>query len=418
MDKEKIRQDTIAKYKEYVNPSLARIYKISGTDKLEIKARGAKIYDHSGKKYIDCLGGYGVFNVGHRHPKVISAVREQLRSIPLTSKVFLNKPLADLSEALAQITPGNLKYSFICNSGTEAVEGALKLARVYTGKEKVISGVNAFHGKTLGSLSASGREVYKKPFEPLLKGFINVPFNDISVLEKTIDEDTAAIILEPVQGEGGVIVPDYDYIPQVRKLCTKKNILLILDEVQTGLGRTGKMFACEHFKVVPDIMTLAKALGGGIMPAGAFIATEEVWKPFLQNPLLHTSTFGGNPLACAAALATIKIIKEERLDKQAEEKGSYILEKLIELQGSYPEIIQHVRGLGLLIGIELTKEGLGGIILPEMIKRGVLIAYTLNNPKVIRLEPPLVISYNEIDEVLIALEETLEVAKKFAAEID
>lgn len=404
---EEIRLQTFEKYKKHINPSLARLFKMTGCDRVEWKSRGSIIQDMQGNKFIDCLGSYGVFNAGHSHPKVIAAVRDQLRRMPLASKVFLNKPMADLAERLAQITPGDLQYSFICNSGTEAVEGAIKLAKAYTKRAKVVSCTNAFHGKTLGALSASGRDIYKQPFQPLLPEFVQVPFNDLAAAENEVDEKTAAVIIEPVQGEGGVVVPDPDYLPSVEALCRKNGAVLILDEVQTGFGRCGELFACEHFKVQPDILVLAKALGGGVMPIGAFVAKPEVWQPFIPNPLLHTTTFGGNPLACAAALASIDVIIKEKLPEKAKQKGSYFLQKFSSLQKEHPEVIRSVRGLGLLIGMELTREAFGGILLPEMIKRRVLIAYTLNNPKVIRFEPPLTITDREKETVLTAFKESL-----------
>lgn len=415
---ELIRKEVVEKYRKYVNPSLARLFKITGCDLVEYKSRGIYITDIKGRKFIDCLGGYGVFNVGHSHPKVLQAVREQLRKIPLSSKILLNKPLADLSEILAEITPGDLQYSFFANSGTEAVEGAIKLAKLYNKRKKIISCINSFHGKTLGSLSASGREIYKKPFEPLLPNFIQIPFADIKAMEEEIDEETSAVIVEPIQGEGGIVIPQPGYLSELKKICEKKGTLLILDEVQTGLGRCGKMFACEHDKVVPDILCLAKALGGGVMPAGAFVSSEKIWKVMLPNPLIHTSTFGGNPLACAAAIAGIKVIKEEGLVENSKELGSYFLKCLNELKEEYPEVIYDVRGRGLLIGVELKKEGLGGVILPEMIKRNILIAYTLNNPKVIRFEPPLIIKKEEIDLVLSAFRESLTKARGIVDKIE
>lgn len=417
MKPQEIKDKTLEKYKKYINPSLARLLKMMGADRVEGKARGAKIWDLEGRRFIDCLGSYGVFNAGWCHPKIVSAVREQLRKMPLTSKVFLNKPLADLSALLAEITPGDLQYSFICNSGAEAVEGALKLARLYTRRTKIISSYNAFHGKTLGALSVSGRKIYKEPFEPLIPDCVQIPFGDISALQKEMDKNTAAVILEPIQGEGGIIIPEPDFLKEVKEICKKNNSLLILDEVQTGMGRCGEMFACEYFKVVPDIICMAKALGGGIMPIGAFTSSEKIWKALLPNPLLHTSTFGGNPLACAAAIAAIEVIREENLPQRAKEMGSYLLSRLQELEEDYPEVIFQIRGLGLLIGIELTKEGLGGVLLPEMIKQGVLVAYTLNNPKVIRLEPPLNISKKEIDYVLSSLNKALSKAKILAEKI-
>lgn len=415
---EDLKKETLEKYRKYVNPSLARLFKITGCDLIEYKARGIYVIDANGRKFIDCLGGYGTFNLGHSHPEVIRAVRDQLRKMPLSSKIFLNKPLADLSELLAEITPGDLQYSFLSNSGAEAIEGAIKLAKLYTARKKIISCINSFHGKTLGALSASGRDIYKKPFEPLLPGFVQVPFDDIEAMEKEIDSDTSAVIIEPIQGEGGVIIPKVGYLSELKKLCEKNGAILILDEVQTGLGRCGDMFACEYEKVTPDILCLAKSLGGGVLPIGAFISSEKIWKAMLPNPLIHTSTFGGNPLACAAAIAAIKVIKKENLVENAKEVGSYFLRGLTELKREYPEIIADVRGRGLMLGVELTKEGLGGVILPEMIKRNVLIAYTLNNPKVIRFEPPLIIKKKEVDTVLSAFQESLKKAKEIVEKIE
>lgn len=412
---EEITRETLAKYKEYYNPSLARLLKFSGYDRVEWQAAGAVVYDITGKEFIDCGGGYGVFNLGHRHPKVVQAVKEQLDKMPLSPKVFLCQPLADLAELLAKVTPGELKYSFFCNSGAEAVEGAIKLARLSSGKTEIIATINAFHGKTLGALTASGRDVYKTAFKPLVGGIIHVPFGDADAVRAAITDKTAAVILEPIQGEGGIVVPPDDYLPRLRQICDETETLLILDEVQTGLGRTGKMFASEHWGIAPDIMTLGKALGGGVMPIGAFVGTAEVWKAFLHNPLIHTSTFGGNPLACAAARAAIEVTVEEKLFQRASELGEYLIGQLRDLQSQYPQYIAQVRGMGLMIGVELADEGLGGIIIPQMVKDGITAIYTLNNPKVIRFEPPLVITRAQLDAVVRGFERALnEVATKYS----
>ena len=313
--------ETISNYEQFINPSVAKLFRLMGLSTIEWTALGSIITDSDGKEYIDCLGGYGVFSLGHRHPVVLAAVKEQLERMPLSSKVFFSKPLADAAANLARVTPGNLQYSFFGNSGAEAVEGALKLARIATGRKKVIAANNSFHGKSMGALSATGRDLFRDPFLPLLEQFFHVSFGDSAALAAVLDETTAAVILEPVQGEGGIIVPPDDYLPAVRKLCDSYGTLLICDEVQTGLGRTGAMFAVDHYHVVPDIMTVAKALGGGIMPVGAFIATEKVWQPYIESPFLHTSTFGGNPLAAAAAVAAIRVIEQEGLAEQSAEKG-------------------------------------------------------------------------------------------------
>lgn len=410
MDKNFIVSDTIEKYEKYINPAVARLFRFMGLATIEWEAEGTIIRDIDGKEYIDCLGGYGVFSLGHRHPKVVEAVKRQLDTMPLSSKVLFDKPMADLASMLADVTPGDLQYSFFVNSGTEAVEGALKLARVHTGRTKLISTVNSFHGKTLGALSATGRDMFRDPFQPLLSGFSHVPFNDIEAMKKEIDEETAAVIVEPVQGEGGIIVPSDDYLPILRQLCDENGALLICDEVQTGLGRTGKMFAVDHYGVVPDIITTAKALGGGVMPIGAFTAKAAVWEKYITSPFLHTSTFGGNPLACAAAIATLQILKEENLVERSNEIGNYFKAKLESIGSSYRDVIKEVRGKGLMIGIELTKEGIGGLLMSELVNNGVLVAYTLNNPKVIRIEPPLIISRDQVDTVLKVIADAIEKA--------
>lgn len=402
------QESILEKYERYINPGMARLLRIMGLASVEDEARGARVRDTDGHTYIDCIGGYGTFSFGHRHPRIVEAVVAQLYRMPLSTKLLLNQPMADLAERLAQLTPGDLQMSFFCNSGAEAVEGALKLARLATGRRKIVSALNAFHGKTLGALSASGKEVYRDPFLPLLDGFVHVPFGDAGLLAQMVDEETAAVILEPIQGEGGIIVPPPGYLQQVREICDEKGALLILDEVQTGLGRTGKRFACEHEGVVPDILCLAKALGGGVMPIGAFVARPHLYKQYELAPLLHTSTFGGNPLACAAASAALDVLVEERLDEQAALKGEYLITKLLDLQERYPGTIREVRGRGLMIGLEFASDELGGLILSELIAGGVLTAFTLNNLQVTRIEPPLTIERPELDQLVAVLETALQ----------
>lgn len=410
MEKERVVEETIEKYEKYINPAVARLFRFMGLSAIEQQADGVVITDNDGKEYIDCLGGYGVFSLGHRHPRVVEAVKAQIDSMPMSSKVLFNKPMADLAEIMAKITPGDLQYSFFGNSGTEAVEGALKLARAHTGRNKIISTVNSFHGKTLGALSATGRDLFRDPFQPLLSGFTHAPFGDAAAIAEIIDRDTAAVIVEPIQGEGGIIVPPDEYLPYLRQLCDRHGALLICDEVQTGLGRTGKMFACDHYGITPDIITTAKALGGGVMPIGAFTARPQIFAEYITSPFLHTSTFGGNPLACAAAVEAITVIHEENLVEKAAVKGQYFMERLTAVADQFPGVIREVRGKGLMIGVELTKEGIGGLLMSELINKGVLVAYTLNNPKVIRIEPPLIISEEAIDQVMVAFAYAIEQA--------
>lgn len=411
VDVEQLVEETIEKYTNYVNPSLANLMRFAGFGDVEKCARGMIVQDYSGNEYIDCLGGYGVFSLGHSHPDVIAAVKEQLDLMPLSSKIFFGKPLADLAELLAKVAPGRLQYSFLCNSGAEAVEGALKAARMHTKRSEFISTVGGFHGKSFGALSATGREVFKEPFQPLISGFTHVPFNDVDAVESAITPNTAAIIVEPIQGEGGIRVPSDDYFPRLREICNKHDILLIVDEVQTGFGRTGKMFASEHWGVEPDIMTVAKALGGGVMPIGAFMGTPEVWESvFRENPLIHTSTFGGNPLACRAGIAAINATIREDLPRRAAKMGDIMIRGLKEVLVKHPKALSEVRGVGLLIGVEFTHEDIAELVIAGLAKRGVVAAYTLNNPKVIRFEPPLIITEDQVQKVLGVFDESVEEA--------
>jgi len=416
-DKKLFVEETVEKYTRFINPGLVRLFKFANFNTVEWKGKGAKVWDIFGNQYIDCIGGFGVFNVGRNHPRVVEAVKRQLDYLPLSTRTLFNRQQADLAEMLAQITPGELQYSFFCNSGAEAVEGAIKLARFYTGRKKLVSALGGFHGKTMGALSVSGREVYKKPFEPLLPETYQVPFGDVEAMAQAVDEQTAAVILEPIQGEGGIILPPPDYLSEVRKICDARGALLILDEVQTGLGRTGAMFACEHYGVVPDILALAKGLGGGVLPLGAFMSTPQIWTVFEDNPFIHSSTLGGNPLSCAAGIETLKVLQEEEIPQQAARKGEYLLSALQGLAIQFAPLIKEVRGKGLLVGVEFFDSDVASLLAMEMAQRRVLVAYTLNNPKVIRLEPPLVITKEELDLVLEVFEASLKSVQGILEEI-
>ncbi len=393
-------EETIAKYERYINPAQAKLFRFMGLGSVENSAEGWIITDSEGKEFIDCLGGYGMFALGHRNPRIVEAVERELHKMPMCGKVLFNRPMADLAEALAEITPGDIQYSFFVNSGTEAVEGCLKLARLATGRSGFVAAENGFHGKTMGSLTATGRDLYRTPFQPLLQGFTHVPYNDVAALAAAVTEDTAAVILEPVQGEGGIIVPDDGYLRKAREICVAKGALLIADEVQTGIGRTGKWFGSEHDGATPDLIACAKALGGGIMPIGAICGTPSVWHGLIEAPFLHTSTFGGNQLACAAGVATIKYICEENLLQRSSAVGKYMKEGLEKIAAEFPNVISEVRGRGMMLGLELTKEGAGGMLMSLMIDKSVIVAYTLNNPRVIRMEPPLIMPVSVVDIVL------------------
>ncbi len=357
-----------------------------------VRAKGVKIWDFDGKEYIDCVSGIAVLNVGHRHPRILKVLKEQAEQLMHISNHFYIEQQAKASEYLAKIAPKPLEKTFWGNSGTEAVEAALKLAIKYTGKHEFIAAQGSFHGRTMGALATTWNEHYRAPYAPFGINAKFVPFNDLQAIKEAVSKETAGIILEPVQGQGGVNIPSNGYLEAVRELCDEKEILLIFDEVQTGFGRTGKLWAGEHWNVAPDIMPLAKALGGGIS-SGACIAKEEIAKAFDHGA--HGTTFGGNPLACALSLEVMKIVVEENLSERAAELGKKAVKQLKELKEDL-EIIKDVRGIGLLIGIEVSKDAKKLCL--EMIKKGILITYTAE--KVIRVIPPLVIKEEELEKAL------------------
>jgi len=395
------------KFKAHVNEGLFSLISFMGLDEAEVEASGWIVRDAKGREFIDCLGGYGVFNFGHSHPKIVSAVEAQLKRQPLSSKLLISPPMVALAEKLAEITPGSLEKCFFCNSGTEAVEAALKLARLSNGRKRIIFASRAFHGKTLGSLSASDRDRHRAPFDPLLGKFEVVPFGDEDAMRAAVDGETCAVILEPVQGEGGIFPAPDGYLACAREACDEYGAMLIFDEVQSGMGRTGTNFACEYDGVSPDLMCLAKALGGGVMPIGAVIGTPEVWKAFEENPLIHTSTFGGNPLACAAALAACEVLVDERLAENARMRGAEFLAGLEKLKREFPTLVRDVRGRGLMIGIDLKSSDIAELFIAMMVELGVFVAFALNKPDIIRIEPPLIITTEVIEEVLARIKTAL-----------
>ncbi|HEY7122875.1 MAG TPA: aminotransferase class III-fold pyridoxal phosphate-dependent enzyme [Ktedonobacterales bacterium] len=380
---------------------------------IEWEGHGATFRDALGRTFIDCLGGFGLFSLGWSHPKVVDAVKAQLEKTGQPSQEVLDPLRALLAGLLAKITPGDINNAFFVSSGTETTEGAMKLAKMYTGKPGFIAAFRAFHGKTLGSLSVMGKARFRQPVLPLYPYVRHVPYGDADAVEaqlraaREVGEGIAGVIMEPIQGEAGGIVPPDDFWPRLRQLCDDYETLLIADEVQTGLGRTGTLWGVDHWGVVPDIMTSAKALGGGVMPIGAFMGKAKIWEPLLEDPFLHTTTTGGGALACAAAIASINVVLSEDLPRQAAEKGAYFIPKLHKLAERYDGIYERITGRGLLIGQHFRDHNVGYKVAAGLFKRGVLVSGTLTNAQVIRIEPPLVISYAQIDEVLNRLEDTL-----------
>jgi acetylornithine/LysW-gamma-L-lysine aminotransferase len=351
-----------------------------------VRGEGATVWDDTGKSYIDCTAGVGVANVGHANPRVSKAISEQAETLITCAGIFYNDTRARLLEKLVTIAPSGLTRAFLCNSGTESIEAAIKFARHASGKTEFVCAMRGFHGRTMGALSATFK--YRDQFEPLLSGFAFVPFNNIDKLRDAVNETTAAVILEPVQGEGGVRPADPEYMHAVQALCTEKNVLLIVDEIQTGLCRTGAMFASEHYGISPDILCLAKALGGGV-PIGAVLTSDRV-TPVVG---MHGSTFGGNPLACAAALATIDYMQEHMLHDRARDLGNYFADKF---RAGMPGKVRELRQMGLMIGIELKEKATPYLM--ALMDEGVLALSA--GATVIRLLPPLTISRDEIDVVI------------------
>lgn len=363
-----------------------------------MEGEGAIVRDVEGNIYIDCLAGIAVNNVGHSHPKVVEAICDQAKKLIHTSNLYYTVPQVELAKLLADISVHD--KSFFCNSGAEANEGAVKLARKFTGKGEIIAMENSFHGRTLAMITATGQHKYKKGFAPLPGGFKHVNYGDSQAVVDSITDNTAAVLVEPIQGEGGVIVPPEGYLKELREICDENDVLLIFDEVQTGFGRTGEMFASQLFNVTPDITTIAKALGGGF-PIGAVLADEEVGNAF--EPGDHAATFGGNPLACAAAIASINAIIDEQMLIKAKENGSYLKYKLDE-QAKLYGIVEEVRGFGMMFGMELSINCTE--IVNEAREQGVLINCAADT--VLRFLPPLIIEKGQIDAATCVLESILE----------
>jgi len=391
-------------YGKLINPAYPNFLKRLGLDCIAVKAEGATITDSSGNVYIDCNGGYGLFNLGHNHPDIVRGLIDQLNKKELFTKPFITEVQVRLAEKLAEIAPEGLTCSFVCNSGSEAIDSAMKLARLHKGKKEIITAFNSFHGYTFGALSASGIPSFKKLFEPMVPGIVHVPFGDISALKKAINSNTAAILLEPIQHEAGVFLPPDKYFQEVRAICDEKGIIFILDEIKTGLGKTGRMFACEHFDIVPDILVIGKSLGGGLMPVGALIAKKKLWRKFGLSFPMSASSFAGNTLTSCVALTTIEILQEGNVIEDCEKKGVFLLNKLKTQVDKHPNIIKSVNGLGLLIGVETGQPQKAVGLTREMIRQGVLTAPAFGSPTVLMIEPPLIISGDQIQKVLEAFE--------------
>jgi putrescine aminotransferase len=413
-DMKKIKEQALSDFSKYISPMKVRTMKAAGLDIIEDRRDGACVWDITGKKYIDCQTGSGIMNVGRHNSEIVEILKNALDAYDIGVFLLCSKPKADLAKKLAEITPGDLACTIFGVGGGEANDAAIKIARGYTMKKEIIYTDRAYHGHTGFSLSAIGRDAYKEPFGPLMPGFTMVPFGDTKAMEKAVTGDTAAVILEPIQGEGGINIPPDEYLASVREICDRNETLLILDEIQTGFGRTGRMFASEHWGVVPDIMTVAKSLGGGLYPISATIFKEEIQDFFIPHPFIHLSTFGGSDLGCIVGLAVIDYIKNNSLPERAEKMGIRFRAGFDRLLSEYPDLLLEVRQKGLMMGLQYTNESIGPRLTRKMAERGVIAIYTGNDPSICRLMPPLVIAPEEVDYVLNALGDSMKELSKEA----
>jgi putrescine aminotransferase len=404
---EAIKKAALDDFSNYVHPQKARVLKSAGLDILEGRREGSCVWDLTGKKFVDCISSAGSFNAGRRNPEIVRALQEALDEYDLGSFFLCHLPQAELARKLAELTPGDLRYTLFGSGGGEANDFAIKLARGFTLRSEILSTDKAYHGHTGFSLSAIGRDAYKKPFGPVMPGFRQVPFNDLAAMESALTPETAAVIVEPVQGEGGIHPADDRYLTGLRELCDRNETLLILDEIQTGMGRTGKMFCAEHSGVVPDILTLGKSLGGGLYPISATVYREELGDFLLTHPFVHLSTFGGSDLGCVVALATIDYLLRNRLPEHAAAMGERFQAGFERLRAGYPDLVLESRRKGLMMGLQFTNPSLGPRMSFQLAEHGVLALYSGNEPSVMRLMPPLVIRPDEVDYVLEALDRSL-----------
>lgn len=395
------RDTVLDRYAAHVNTSLASLARLTASP-VEVSASGTVVRGSDGHSYLDC-GGFGVFLLGHCHPRVVSAVAAQLRRNPLATRLFLNPELAEAASKLASVTPEGLDYVFLTNSGAEATELGLKLARL-SGKTHVVAMHNGFHGKTLGALSVTGRPQYRQPFEPLLPDVTFVPFGDLDALARATGPDSV-VLLEPVQAEGGVRIPPPGYLSGARSVCDSVDAVLVVDEIQSGMGRLGEWWGCDLAGVRPDVLLAGKVLGGGVVPVGGVVATQRVFAPLNADPLLHSSTFAGSPLAAAAVTATIETIETEGILERVRSLGPVVREMARDAVLRHcPGTIVDVRGEGLLVGVEFVSSDLATEFLIGLLDEHVIPSYSLNSSNVLRLTPPALLSASDLDWLARALD--------------
>lgn len=421
-EKDKYRAEAQFNFDNHVNPGFLEYRKAAGGDMLgmEWMSEGDHFYDLDGNEFIDFLGGFGAFNCGHKHPTVIGAVKAQLEKQPLSSAELVEANRGMLARILADVTPGDLQYTFFTASGTESLECGLKMATLATGRHYYVAFKADFHGKTMGSLSLTAKEHYRGPFLPLMQGTRHAPFGDLDYLKKLIDvmeytgELPAAIIFEPIQGEAGINVPPDDFIPGIREICTKYDIMMMADEVQAGMGRTGYLFAVDYNDVAPDILCLGKSISGSVIALSACVCTERAFRGMFEDPLLHSTTLGGNPTSTAAGIAAFNVVLKEDLPGQALKKEKIFKDRMATLMKKYPELLVDFRGRGLFLAMEFCDGDKGYEVVFECFNNHLLLSGSLINANTIRVEPPLGIEEKHINKGLDIIEAAMDkVYKKY-----
>lgn len=398
--KMKLDSEIYHSYTDNISSSYPNYLNRLGIDNISAEARGVYITDSNGKQYIDCTCGYGIFNLGHNHPDIIKSVIDVLQSNKLLNRSFINNSQVEFSEAIEKVVPSELACTYLCNSGSEAVDSALKLAKLFTRKKRIIAAKGSFHGYTCGAMSVTGITKFRSMFEPLIPGVTFVDFGDIGDLEKNMDHDVAAIILEPIQHEAGINIAELSYFHKVSELCEKHGALFILDEVKTGFGKTGDFFACNFFDESPDILVLGKSIGGGVIPSGAIIAKKKFWKKFSLSFPMSASSYSGNTLACVAASKTIEILSENNILNNTKQMGDILKAELKKIEKKFPNIIKNVCGKGLLCDIEVASPILAHEILKSFISLGVFAMPCYGASNIIMIEPPLIITKVQLASVI------------------
>ena len=392
----------------FINPQKVRVLTAAGLDIIEQERSGAWVTDTDGRRFLDCFTSAGSFNVGRRNPRIVAAAHRAIDTLDHGNFLLCSEQKAQLAERLAGLAPGNLRCTMFGSGGGEAIDFAIKLARGATGRHRIVSTTNGYHGHTGFALSAGGRDAFRAPFEPLMPEFDLVAFGDSDALRAAVDDTVAGVLIEPIQGEGGIVVAPDGYLQAAREICNATGAQLILDEIQTGLGRTGRWWACDHWDVAPDIMTTAKSLGGSLVGISATLFTEDLREFLIPNPFIHLSTFGGSDIACAVALEVLDTIEAEGLVENSAAMGARLHGGLAEIASRHPDHVREVRGLGLMAGIEYAEDSMGPRMSHHLSTHGVLAVYSGNQPSVMRLMPSLVINEAEIDHLLSALDAALD----------